>query len=177
MNSQPTPYDITAIPFIPYAPGAHAWVALAVVLLCFGLVIVRLTRRRIARSSSPLDLACSELYSLERSISTPHLPRDACFAVSQITKRGIDAAFDTELHASSATALEEMSRSHPSEILRSIAGILALCDIAKFDPTADTAVQRDTLQQLRLLLVSLKHRGIAASPENPTTEEGAGHGV
>lgn len=171
MTPIPTPYDITPIPYIPYAPGLSDWIALAIILAAGGVGIVRFTRYQMTRSASPLESACAELARLDGTVVGPSLSRGACFSASQITKRAIDAAFGTNLHAASLSELQTLAASHPSDILREIVEILAGWDIAKFGRSNETTVPRDQVRTVRMLLVTLRHRGIA--PLGERASEGA----
>lgn len=171
MNPIPTPYDITPVPYIPYAPGIRDWIVLAILLAVAGAAVIRLTRYRMTRSASPLESAQAELARIEETVPGAYLSRAACFSASQITKRAIDAAFGTHLHAASLSEVQTLAASDPSDTLREIAGILAGWDIAKFGRSDETAVPREQVRTVRMLLVTLRHRGIA--PLEQHTSEGA----
>lgn len=174
MTPIPTPYDITPLPYIPYGPGLRDWIVLALILTVVGAIVFRITRHRLIRSASPLESARAELARLEGAARGPYLSRAACFSASQMTKRGIDAAFSTTLHAASLSEIQSLASSHPSETVREIAAILAEWDVAKFGRSDETTIPREQVRTVRLLLVTLLHRGISAggerSPEGGSDE-------
>lgn len=172
MTPLPTPYDITPIPHIPYAPGLRDWLILASILAACAIALLSITRQRIRRSVSPLERARTQLAHLEESLHGPHLSRANCFTASQTTKRAIDAALGTDLHAATIDELQALSESHPSEALREIAGMLASWDRAKFGRTDETAIPREQIFTVRMHLVTLGHRGLAAGDEDAPRRAG-----
>lgn len=165
MTPLPTPYDITPVPAIPYTPGFRDWILLGAFLAGCGAFVFSFTRQRIRQSISPLESARSELTRLEESLPTAFLMRNDCFSASQTTKRAIDAAFRTNLHAASLDELQRLGESHTSDTLRKIVHILAGWDVAKFGRCDETAIPREQLRSVRMLLVSLMHHGIAPAKD------------
>lgn len=171
MKPLPTPYDITAIPHIPYIPTLRDWVILFSLLLVIALGIIALTRIRPARRRSPIERARYELNRLEQSSGDAALSRDICFTASQRVKWAIDTTFGTALHAAGIELLEQLAVQHPDDVARAILSILAELDREKYGKAEYTTITGEGLRQLQILLAQVSHRGWKSGAESLPLEQ------
>jgi len=170
MKPLPTPYDITAIPHIPYIPVVRDWVILIFLLLGVALGIILITRIRLTRRTSPLERARHDLMRLERAAGDAALSREICFTASQRVKWAIDMSFGTALHSAGIETIEQLSVQHPDKVARAIVAILAQLDREKYCQAEHTTITGESLRELRILLAQVLHSGWKRDAENAAPE-------
>ena len=170
MKPLPTPYDITAIPHIPYTPVMRDWVILFFILLAVALGIIVITRIRLTRRTSPLERVRYDLTRLEQSAGGAALSREICFAASQRVKWAIDMTFGTVLHSAGIEMIEQLAVQHPDEVARAILAILAQLDREKYCQAEHTTITGESLRELRMLLAQVLHRGWKGDAKNAAPE-------
>lgn len=125
----PTPYDITDIPVVPWAPGSREWILVCGIAL-LGALIIFVTRRknRSRKRTKVVDLFLQEVDHATRGGAPAQLER-----LAHLSRRIVEYMSQREISTLSPSELEQASKESSSPSLAIVLRELAEFEVSMYE--------------------------------------------
>ena len=162
MTPEPTPFDISSLPYFPYVPGAAAWfaaIAALVVILLLQWVLRAIDRRRAPppRADEVFRQSFSALYA--RIEQDGGLSKASAGELSALVRRYLSSLSSIAFDSFGPAELERISRSSEASRYQSILREIAFVDSLRFRPSLELGDAKKIIERIKEELDKLKSEG------------------